>query len=47
MKLLFDHNLSPRLPVRLDDLYPESTQTHYEGIRKFVASTKLDIYIID
>ena len=110
MKLLFDHNLSPGLPVRLNDLYPESTQTHLihygrspdrfiweyardngfilvskdsdfvematihgfppkfiwikvgncstrkveillrthcEGIRKFVVSTELDIYIID
>lgn len=28
MKLLFDHNLSPGLTVRLSDLYPESTQTH-------------------
>ena len=24
MKLLFDHNLSPRLVDRLDDLYPGS-----------------------
>ena len=28
MKLLFDHNLSPGLPIRLADLYPGSTQTH-------------------
>ncbi|MEL7333693.1 MAG: DUF5615 family PIN-like protein, partial [Cyanobacteria bacterium J06560_2] len=24
MKLLFDHNISPRLVARLDDLYPNS-----------------------
>lgn len=28
MKLLFDHNLSPKLARRLDDLYPGSTHTH-------------------
>jgi predicted nuclease of predicted toxin-antitoxin system len=25
MKLLFDHNLSPRLPARLADIFPDAT----------------------
>lgn len=29
MKLLFDHNLSPALVTRLQDLYPESQHVYY------------------
>jgi predicted nuclease of predicted toxin-antitoxin system len=32
MRLLFDHNLSPKLARRLDDLYPGSTHTHLLGM---------------
>ena len=32
MKLLFDQNLSHRLPKRLDDLYPGSTQVRLLGL---------------
>jgi predicted nuclease of predicted toxin-antitoxin system len=32
VKLLFDENLSPRLPRVLDDLYPESTHVHDCGL---------------
>lgn len=32
MKLLFDHNLSPRLVKRLADLYPDSTHLHLLGL---------------
>ena len=33
MKLLFDQNLSHRLPTRLADIYPESTQVREVGLR--------------
>jgi predicted nuclease of predicted toxin-antitoxin system len=33
MKLLFDQNLSPRLPRRLADLYPESIHVRAVGLR--------------
>ncbi len=32
MKLLFDENLSPRLPRALADLYPDSTHVHECGL---------------
>lgn len=32
MKLLFDHNLSPRLVNRLADLFPESTHVYLLGM---------------
>jgi predicted nuclease of predicted toxin-antitoxin system len=32
MKLLFDHNLSPRLVDRLADLFPESTHIYTLGM---------------
>ncbi|HEX8351870.1 MAG TPA: DUF5615 family PIN-like protein [Pyrinomonadaceae bacterium] len=32
MKLLFDHNLSPRLIKRLADLYPESNHVYLLGL---------------
>jgi predicted nuclease of predicted toxin-antitoxin system len=32
VKLLFDHNLSPRLVKRLADLYPDSTHLHLLGL---------------
>ena len=32
MKLLFDENLSPRLPRALADLYPDSTHVHDCGL---------------
>jgi predicted nuclease of predicted toxin-antitoxin system len=32
MKLLFDHNLSPRLVNRLGDLYPESQHVFLIGM---------------
>ena len=33
MKLPFDQNLSHRLPTRLADIYPESTQVREVGLR--------------
>lgn len=33
MKLLFDENLSPRLPALLADLYPESSHLESAGLR--------------
>ena len=32
MKLLFDHNLSPRLVHRLVDLYPDTTHVFLVGL---------------
>lgn len=32
MKLLFDHNLSPRLVTRLGDLYPNSNHVYLVGL---------------
>jgi predicted nuclease of predicted toxin-antitoxin system len=32
MKLLFDHNLSPRLVKLLADLYPDSQHVYYSGM---------------
>lgn len=32
MKLLFDHNLSPRLASRLADLFPDSDHVHPLGL---------------
>jgi predicted nuclease of predicted toxin-antitoxin system len=32
MRLLFDQNLSPSLPVRVGDLYPESTHVRTMGL---------------
>ena len=32
MKLLFDENLSPRLPELLRDIYPDSTHVHGCGL---------------
>ena len=32
MKLLFDHNLSPRLVARLSDLYPQSNHVYLIGL---------------
>jgi len=32
MKLLFDHNLSPKLVDRLADLFPESTHLYTLGM---------------
>ncbi len=32
MKLLFDHNLSPRLVAQLFDLYPDSTHVYLVGL---------------
>jgi predicted nuclease of predicted toxin-antitoxin system len=34
MKLLFDHNLSPRLVNRLADLFPESTHIYMLGLEQ-------------
>ena len=34
MKLLFDQNLSPRLPRLLADLYPESMHVREVGLRE-------------
>ncbi len=34
MKLLFDQNLSPRLPRLLADLYPESVHVREVGLRE-------------
>lgn len=34
MKLLFDQNLSPRLPRLLDDIYPESMHVREVGLRE-------------
>jgi predicted nuclease of predicted toxin-antitoxin system len=33
MKLLLDHNLSPRLVEWLEDLYPESSHVQTEGLQ--------------
>ncbi|MCA1817491.1 MAG: DUF5615 family PIN-like protein [Acidobacteria bacterium] len=33
MKLLFDQNLSPRLPRRLADIYPDSVHVREVGLR--------------
>ncbi len=33
MKLLFDQNLSPRLPLLLADIYPESVHVREVGLR--------------
>jgi predicted nuclease of predicted toxin-antitoxin system len=33
MKLLFDQNLSPRLPRLLDDIYPDSVHVRDVGLR--------------
>lgn len=32
MKLLFDHNLSPRLTKRLSDLFPDSSHVYLLGL---------------
>lgn len=32
MKLLFDHNLSPRLVNRLADLFPDSAHESMQGL---------------
>jgi predicted nuclease of predicted toxin-antitoxin system len=32
MKLLFDQNLSPKLPVQLADIFPDSTHVHLVGL---------------
>jgi predicted nuclease of predicted toxin-antitoxin system len=32
VKLLFDHNLSPRLIARLTDVYPEATHVYLLGL---------------
>lgn len=32
MKLLFDHNLSPRLVARLADIYPQSSHLYFLGL---------------
>lgn len=32
MKLLFDHNLSPRLVSRLENLYPDANHTSLTGL---------------
>ena len=34
MRLLFDHNLSPRLVVLLADLHPGSTHVRNEGLQR-------------
>jgi predicted nuclease of predicted toxin-antitoxin system len=34
MKLLFDQNLSPRLPGLLSDIYPESVHVREVGLRE-------------
>ncbi len=34
MKLLFDHNLSPRLVKLLDDLFPDSTHVSHVGLSR-------------
>ena len=35
MKLLFDHNLSPRLVNPLSDLYPDSSHVYLVGLDRF------------
>ncbi|WP_017303914.1 DUF5615 family PIN-like protein [Spirulina subsalsa] len=45
MKLLFDHNLSPRLVQRLADLFPESTHV-YSNDREVWDYAKHDEFII-
>ena len=32
MRLLFDHNLSPRLVARLADLYPNASHVFFVGL---------------
>ena len=34
MKLLFDHNLSPKLVTRLNDLYPNSNHLYLMNLDK-------------
>ena len=34
MKLLFDHNLSPKLVIRLNDLYPNSNHLYLMNLDK-------------
>ena len=34
MKLLFDHNLSPRLVISLADLYPRASHTSLTGLER-------------
>jgi predicted nuclease of predicted toxin-antitoxin system len=35
MRLLFDHNLSPKLAERLSDLFPEFTHVHNLGMSTY------------
>jgi predicted nuclease of predicted toxin-antitoxin system len=42
MKLLFDENLSPKLPNRLSDLFPESLHVRYVGMNAMVDRIVLD-----
>ncbi|MBV9301828.1 MAG: DUF5615 family PIN-like protein [Acidobacteriaceae bacterium] len=37
MKLLFDANLSPKLPSRFKDLFPESAHVFSTGLAKFTS----------
>jgi predicted nuclease of predicted toxin-antitoxin system len=41
MKLLFDQNLSPRLPASLADIYPDSIHVSYVGLAE---SPDLDVW---
>ena len=53
MKLLFDENLSPNLPLRLNDLFPNSlhvrdvgmkaTIENFENVKIFILSFSVDI----
>ena len=42
MKLLFDHNLSPRLVSRLADLYPHASHTTLSGLDR---ATDIDVWL--
>ncbi len=42
MKLLFDQNLSPRLPIRLADIYPNSMHVDAAGLGAVMDSVVWD-----
>jgi predicted nuclease of predicted toxin-antitoxin system len=42
MKLLFDENLSPKLPNRLSDLFPNSLHVRDVGMKATIDSAKLN-----
>jgi hypothetical protein len=42
MKLLFDENLSPKLPSRLSDLFPDSLHVRDVGMKATIDPTELE-----